>query len=109
MPGHGDAFVADVGQYLLPAGEAGANLVGGEFEEAGVVAGPCGHLVGEVGPLLPPAVVVFGNVVGTHHEQVDVAVGSHIAARRRAEDGHVFRCHRPAARLGPDTAEQLAT
>lgn len=104
---HGDALVADVGQYRLTAGAARANLFRGEFEGAGFVTGPCSYMVHEGGQLLLPAVVVCGNPVRTHHEQIDIAVGSHIAARRRPEYGHVLRYHRPAPHLGSDTTEQL--
>lgn len=83
------------------------------FERTRVVTGPTRRVADELAYLGGPWFVVGIDVIGSNDEDVDVAVGSHVAARRGSEQRGIDRgriplgqsCPEPREKLGPKPGE----
>ena len=92
-----------------------AHVCLGHFGKAGVVAGPREHMVGEAVELLAPMRVVVGDIARSDDEDVDVARGVAVTARRRPKDRQVDGRDLPridlaaeaTLELGPDVGEEF--
>jgi len=104
-----DGILADLLHDGRPILAQAWKLSLGDLGDAGVIARPTTHQVGEPVNLFAPVHVVGVDIGGPHDEKVDVAARIPVAASRAAKQRGVYRRNPPGVDRSAESMNQLGT